>query len=246
MKRTLPDDITGVTTAFATGIEKCLGEKLYGIYLYGAAVFDDGGPVQDIDCHVILNDDPSDAERNGIERLLRKLAVTYPQFGDELDAYFILREDAKGSQSPQHQLDPAVYDTSWALHCAHVRAGRYVTLYGPEPDDIFPAPSWDDVANTLQDELAYVKSHYQYPAYCVLNLCRILASYRDRDPVKSKHGSGLWAAEQFPEWAPLIHAAMRFYCKKNTDNDTDILNEQVELFCAFAEGCIDKICRKQK
>ncbi len=244
MKNNVPDDVVQTMAAFINGLQKRLGTKLYGIYLYGAAVFDDGGPVQDIDCHVILNECLVGSERKAIAALLEELVENNPQFGEELDAYFILLEEAKGSQPPRHQLDPSVFDTSWALHCAHVRAGRYAIIYGPEPSDIFPAPTWTAVANALQYELAFVKSHLQYPAYCVLNLCRIVASFMDRDPVKSKHGSGLWAAERYPEWATLIHAAMRFYCKKTTDNDADILNEQLEQFYAFMEGCIEKAREK--
>lgn len=240
MNKRYPNDVVSVAQAFADGVADILGSKLYGIYMYGASVFDDAGPIQDIDCHVILTERLAGTERDALRELFGKLAESYPPLGGEVDAYFILLDDAKGTTPPQNQLKN-VFDDSWALHCAHVRAGRYETLLGPEPTEVFPAPTWRDIVTALDHELSYVKEHLCYPAYCILNLCRIALSYSERDPVKSKWGSGLWATERFPEWEPLIQAALRSYAKEDCDvqpKDHRLLKEQMGDFLACAEEYI--------
>ncbi|MFC1573247.1 aminoglycoside adenylyltransferase domain-containing protein, partial [Candidatus Eisenbacteria bacterium] len=237
----LPNQIHDVTKAFVDEAASILGAKLYGIYMYGASVFDDGGPIQDIDCHVILNGPLGKDEREALLNVHKELAERYPPLGGELDAYFILLDAAKASAPPQHQLDLTTFDNSWALHCAHVRGGRYVILWGPEPTEVFPAPSWGEIATALEDELAYVKGHLCHPAYCVLNLCRIAFSYSEKDPVKSKHGSGLWASERFPEWKPLIQVAMRVYEKEHSEEDGRLLGKQLNSFLMFVEEYLDRI-----
>jgi hypothetical protein len=234
MRRELPLSIKLVCSAFVDGLYQILGEKLYGVYLYGATVFADGSVIQDIDLHVILRDRLTQRERGASVQLHAELAERFPPRGGDLDAYYILLEDAKGSTPPQHQINAKIWDDSWALHCAHVRAGYYLRLWGPEPTEIFPAPSWSAIAAALEDELLYVKENLHYRAYCILNLCRIMYSYAERDPAVSKRFSGGWVAERFPEWAPLIGVAIRFYAKENSPQDDKLMGEQLDGFVEFA------------
>ena len=239
MRREFPESVEHVCMAFVDGLTRILGEKLYGVYMYGATVFADGGAVQDIDCHVILRERLTDSEREASVDLHGELAERFPPLGGELDAYFILFEEATGESPPVHQLNPENVDRSWALHCAHVRAGYYVCLLGPEPTEIFPAPSWSSISAALDGELQYVREHLRYPAYCILNLCRIMYSYAEKDPAVSKHFSGCWASGRFPEWGPLIQAAIRHYGKEGSPEDDRLMGERLDGFLRFAMDRID-------
>ena len=234
----LPSPVTDVCQAFVTELAEILGSNLHGIYMYGAAVFPDSGTIQDIDCHVILKDFLCDQTKEAILQLQRDLSDRFPSPREELDAYFILYKDAEKTCPPMHQLRSEIRDESWALHCAHVRAGRYISLYGPDPRKIFPAPTWDEISAALEHELRFIKKNLKYPDYCVLNLCRIMYSVQERDVAVSKFFSGEWARDQFPEWTPLIEAAVASYQARGTSDEAELLKREVESFVKFGSALI--------
>jgi hypothetical protein len=237
----LPQLVKDVCEAFTGGLKDILGTKLYGIYMHGAAVFPDSGPVQDIDCHVILQSPLNEQEKVNISRLFESLSKQFPPLGGELDSFFILLSDARKTSPPNNQRKPEIDDEWWALHCTHIRAGRYLRLYGPEPTEIFPAVLWQDISAALDHEIRFIESSLRYPAYCVLNLCRIIYSFQERNVVVSKRFSGGWAKIQFPEWAPLIEAALRFYEGSATPDDETYLRDKVGSFLTFASERIRKV-----
>ena len=230
----LPEEIETLTQAYVHGLRHILGNRLYGIYQHGASVFPEAKPVQDIDCHVILKRPLSKRNRQEILSLEESLKEDFPNVGDMLDVYIILLKEARGTANPQHQLHSILYDLAWPLHCAHVRAGYYRVLNGPEPNRIFPAPSWQAIATALEHELVYIQDNLNYPAYCVLNLCRVLYSYTTRDPAVSKQACGMWACQQFKQWDLVIRAALRFYRRQNGPADEILLRARVESFLTFA------------
>ena|GEM_PF-487647 len=232
-------DIQHVCDAYLEGLGEILGDALHGVYTYGAAMFEDGGTVQDLDCHVILDAAPSDEQRSRLIDLHRDLEIRFPPLGVEVDAYCILADGARKRVPPPNQLIE-IRDESWALHSAPVRGGRYRTLLGSEPADIFPIPSWSALTEALDHELAFISDNLRYPDYCTLNLCRIIRSFEEKNVVRSKHGSGRWASERYAQWKGLIQAAIRSYANTATDADNALLRDQVVPFHQFA---LDEIRR---
>jgi hypothetical protein len=237
----LPSDIEEICRVFLSGLKNALGEKLFGVYLYGARVFDEGGYGGDIDIHVIVRDQLNDEEETQLLEMHQSLVFDHPPLGAELDCYYILLEDARETLLPQHQLYPDIYDHSWALHCEHMRAGRCIVLYGPDPKEVFPAASWPELDEALQWELDFVEDSLgRYPDYCVLNLCRIMYSYQTKDVVISKRTSAEWAMDKYPDWTPLIQAALKSYDRKATKKEQELLKSQVVDFFDFASEKIDE------
>jgi len=232
----LPGEIQGLSQAFLCGLNRVLGEKLVALYLYGAVAFPEGGATGDVDFHVILREALNDGEKTGLDELHAALARDYPPLGAELDGYYLLLEQAHLTTLPQHQLRPEIRDNSWALHREHIRAGRCIVLHGPDPKQIYPAASWPELAAALDGEWDFVAVHLEeVPAYCVLNLCRLVYSYSTRDVVVSKRASAAWATGIFPAWRPLIAAAINFYDRRATAEDVALLQAEVGSFFAFAE-----------
>ncbi len=231
--------VDGLCDALAVGLRAALREKLLAVYVYGAVTFPETTDVGDLDFHAILLETPSDAEREAIQALRERLARDFAPLGHELDGYFIVADDARKSARPHHLLLPDVVDQSWALHRAHMLAGRVRVLHGPEPKTIFLAPTWRELEAALEGELAYVVKHLtEYPAYCVLNLCRLMYSYETHDVVTSKAAAARWASERFSAFRPLIDAALRSYARSEGEADRAMLSGGVKAFYDFAHEVI--------
>jgi hypothetical protein len=239
----IPDEISTLCQIFLAGLKNILGDNLIGIYLFGAMTFPQSGPIRDIDFHVILKEKPDDNQKSKLPKLHAHLAESFPPLGAELDGYYILLADTRQNSPPIHQFLPHLKDDSWALHCMHIRAGRCIVLYGPDPLTIYPDMPWTDIEMALQGELNFVKPILEkYPDYCVLNLCRLMYSYETRNVVTSKRASGKWAKEKYPEWGSLIDAAVKSYDEIATDEDRKFMKHMISEFHAFVLGKIHS-CR---
>ncbi len=237
----LPEAIAELCYAYRDCLKGTLGEKLVGLYVYGASIFPETEATGDVDFHAILSEALTDAERAGVNAIHEEMARSYPPLGEELDAYYLLLDQVRRPQPdpPVHQVLADVVDSSWALHRAHMLAGRCVILHGPQPSELFPAPTWDELDVALRGELTYVVDHLQkYPGYSILNLCRLMYSYRTRDVVVSKFASAQWAETRYPEWSSLIDRARSSYRGTATDEDWAIMRRDVASFLAFADGQI--------
>ena len=235
----VPHDIQDLGAALVQGLTAALGHKLYGVYVYGAVAFFEGGATGDVDFHVILKEPLTEGEKAALRALHDELARDYPPLGVDMDGYYILLADARRTSPPEHQFLPGVLDNSWALHRAHIRAGRRIVFCGPDPNEIYPPASWPELEQALQGELDYVEQHLtEYPAYCVLNLCRLIYSYRTRDVVISKRASAAWANETIPEWRALIEVALKSYDGQATAEERALLESQTRPFFEFALGRI--------
>jgi hypothetical protein len=237
----IPEGIQDLCEALLDGLNTALGEKLYGVYLYGALVFPEGSATRDIDFHVILNHALNDREKLALNELHAALARDYPPLGVGLDGYYLLLEQAVQTMPPRHQLMADVVDNSWALHRAHIRAGRCIVLQGPDPRQVYAEASWSELESALQGELEYVKEHLlEYPAYCVLNLCRLMYSFETKDVVVSKMGSARWAYEAFSEWRPHIDVARRVYEGSATAEEKELIRLEVGDFFDFSYRYIER------
>lgn len=236
-----------ISQDFVNGLKDILGEKLYGVYIYGAAAFPDTLPMGDIDFHVILKSNLTNEERSKLEKLHESLAEKYPPLGKELDGYYILLKDALQKAPPQSQMWKRATDNSWALHREHILAGRYITLYGPEPKKIYPPATWSEIEIALYGELDYVEKHLQdYPDYCILNLCRLIYSFQTKNVVISKDKASNWAKKTFPQWKKHIEFARKSYAKQASQKDRQFLLAEVEIFFGFARNQIEQACKKLK
>lgn len=230
-----PLDVRDLCRAFAAGVRDAVATKLVAIYVYGAVTFPETTNTGDVDFHAILATAPTQEERAAVLALHERLAADFPPLGAELDGYYVLLEDARGRTPPRHLLYPQLVDDSWALHRAHILAGRVWNLVGPRPETIYVAPAWDELAAALDGELRYVKEHLaQYPAYCVLNVCRLLYSWETRDVVTSKAAAAEWARRRLPDWQPLVERAAVAYARRTTGAEDEALALGVHDLHTFA------------
>lgn len=223
-------------TSLLDGLKAILDDNLCGIYLYGALVFPETRYIKDIDLHVIVKRPLTAVEKEGIRHLHKALADEFPPVvGEELDAWYLLLDDAQKVSSPRHQVYPDLSDGSWSLHRAHIRAGYCIVLYRSDHEQVFPAPTWPEIVQSLEVERGYVEALLtRYPDYCVLNLCRLIYSYRTKNVVISKRAAAEWALNQLDTWGSLIEAALRVYEREAGEGDRQLLESGTEGFYQFA------------
>jgi len=235
-------EFRGLCEEFAAGVRSVLQEKLYAVYIYGAVTFPETKHTGDVDFHAVLVAPPTEEERANLLQLHARLEREVPPVGTDLDGYYVLLDDARRAGRPRHLLFPEIVDESWALHRAHMLAGRVAVLHGPDPRTIFASPTRAELDEALDGEIDYVKRHLaDYPGYCVLNLCRLLYSWETGDVVTSKAAATAWALERFPAWRELIALGSLAYAKQATAAGLLALANGLPTFASFAQGEIESL-----
>ncbi len=206
----IPETVAALSEAFVAGLEETLARNFAGLFLYGAACFPPSSVI-DFDGHVLLNEPLTDEDRKNLDAMHARIRPL--PLGDEMDVWYITIDDARSAKPPTHQRNTTMTDGSWALIRAHVHAGRFIQAAGPDPREIAPVPTWPELDIALQNELDWLAKHFDdAPAYVTLNLCRILASYENRDVVLSKLQAGIWAIGALDvDHHPGIRAALSSY-----------------------------------
>jgi hypothetical protein len=206
----IPQTVATLSDAFVAELKATLGPSFSGLFLYGAACFPPSSVI-DFDGHVLLNEPLTDEDCKNLDAMHARLRPL--PLGDEMDVWYITLEDARSAKPPTHQRNTTMSDGSWALHRAHVHAGRFIQAAGPDPRDIVPVPTWPELDDALRNELRWLSDHFHdAPAYVTLNLCRILASYENRDVILSKLQAGIWAIGALDvDHHPRIRTALSSY-----------------------------------
>ena len=230
------------SSIFLAGVKEVLGDNLHSCYLYGASMFPH--PVLwrvDFDYHIIIKKSLPAAQAHAMLELYKKLNKEGP-LGEELDGYCVSLGDARLRDLPRDQVLENVYDYAWALHRAHIHAGRFLLLYGQDPREFLPAPEWAELDAALEHELEFVKENPQDRNYGVLNLCRLLYSRTTKDVVTSKYQAGQWALDSLDgAWRPVIEAALRDYEDAPKAGDEELVQERYPDFLAFAVPEIERM-----
>jgi hypothetical protein len=243
----LDGEVQALVRDFLAALEDVLGETLVGLYLFVALTFPDSrDTAQDIDFHLIVRRPLDPVQREGIEGLRRRMAAEH-RLGNELDGYCIALADTMRLAPPRHQLWPlsaVPADFAWALHCAHLRAGRAIVVRGPDPREIYPAPEWADLEAALFSEIQFVRQHLaDAPAYCVLNACRLLYSFTTREVVVSKRAAADWVLQEVPELQrEMIEAALHDYDGNTSERDRALLTRDV---CCFTNAIWGRIAGEE-
>jgi hypothetical protein len=230
----LPDTVVALTDSLQRGVAGVLGRGFAGLFLYGALAFPRPEHwLVDVDFHVLVRKPLTDAQRADVRTRYATLAHA-SELGTELDGYYVLLSEAARAEPPRHQLDLTMRDEAWALHRAHVLAGRYFLVAGLDPRDLVPEPTWAELEAGLRAEMRFVDTHPRATAFGILNGARILYSFEKQDVVVSKYEAGQWALASLPaEWHAAVHAALRSYEQAAAAGDARTLEESWAPFVAY-------------
>jgi hypothetical protein len=235
----LPEVARSAWTHLRDELIAILGDDLVAMWAYGGSTAVEGTPrAGDLDTYVIVRRSPDAATAQAIEDAQAAIAG---ETGLEWDAWYVLEADGRRPAAPRHAFREDRRDTSWAINRAHWLAGRYVHLYGREPAEVVPPPTWLELEVDLDRELEHLEAHVaagdtdSYEAtYAILNGSRILRALETRDVAISKRSAGRWALEHLPvRWHAVVRAAGRAYDGQATTEDTDLLALEMAPFVAM-------------
>ena len=236
----LSNVVVAACTRLRDGLLEILGDDIVALWVYGASVI--ANPTDrlgDVDTHCILRAPISGETGAWIDALHRCIELN---LGIEFDGWYVVLADALRPEVPTHAFRPGLIDESWALHRAHLLAGRCAVVHGADPRTILPRPTWPELESALGHELRYIEEHLDrlqtawVAPYVVCNCCRIVYSFETRDVVTSKRESVGWALKVFPDrWHNLVRAAARWYERTEEPRDPALLREQAPAFVAFTK-----------
>ena len=235
----IPTSARKAWLALRTDLQRILGDDLVALWAYGGTVsIDDPARAGDLDTYVLLARQPDDETASAIEEAQDAIASS---LGVEWDTWYVLAEAARAAEPPRHAWREGRRDTSWAINRAHWLAGRFVNLHGPEPSELVPAPSWEELEAELDRELEHIERHVvegdsdPYEAtYAFLNGCRVLHALETHDVALSKRAAGAWGLAHLPRrWHPALRAATRTYDGHPADGDAALIAAQMAPFVAF-------------
>jgi hypothetical protein len=239
MSKRAPRPLRPLLHAFSQALRGKMGRELFGLYVFGSAAFPGFVPRSgDIDFIAVTRGALSGKRREQVDRIHRELARSF-RHGALLDGFYVPLGKARGRRIPDRlafaahgRLGTGGRDAAWALHREHLRAGACLVLHGPAPDRVFPPATRREIANALKREREYVrKVLHRYPAYAVLNLCRLEYSRQRGDVVLSKVEAGRWAQRHLKAWRPLVEAALRTYLGRPEEGDSRRLGRETPDFC---------------
>jgi Aminoglycoside adenylyltransferase, C-terminal domain len=210
----LPADFQRRFERLRRDLETMFGTAVASLFSYGALAFPHPvGWRSDLDFHVLLERPLTTDEQSAIEAIHARL-------GTDVDGYYVTVEDARRREPPRHQLDLTVRDEAWALHRAHVCAGRYFLIVGLDPRELMVEPTWEEIDTALRSELRFIVEHPQHAEFGILNACRILYTVEHGDAVVSKYASAQWARARVTkrERAAIDAAVQRYLSDSETDH----------------------------
>ncbi len=243
----VPEEVKPLLKDFSESLQKILGENLYGIYIYGSLVFPEKMGLNDVDSHVFIKKALNENEKEKIRELHKSLEKKYPFIGDDLDCWYVLLQDVLDNVSLKHQvIEKDLYSDDWPLIKAHIFAGKYIPLYGPKLEKIISKPTWEEIDKGLQYSIDWIIKEEdifnKYPCYGIINLFRIIYSYKYKDPVLSKAQAVEWGIKNFPEWEKHLELSRKCYLRTITKEEKAFLISEVkELFFNFGLEYIKKL-----
>jgi Domain of unknown function (DUF4111) len=220
-----------------------LNNNLVGAYLHGSIAFPEYSPAAgDIDFYVVVHRPLNRTEIKNLDRVHRSLAANLP-FGRKLDGFYIPFANARKPENPKRlvygahgRIHRGGSDDAWALHREHFARTEYIRLYGPSASGIFPSASWPEIRRALYRQLIYARKIIDSdPWWSVLNLCRLMYSFKMGGVAISKLGAASWALKKLPlRWKPVIRSATKAYKGTADRRDRVMLKRDARKFLGFA------------
>ena len=234
-----PEPIRELINNILKNYKKILGDNLIGVYLHGSLAMNCFTPfASDVDLLVIVEEKLTIEQKKAIIDYLLKQYENLPVKGIEMS--IVLEEYLKNFiyptpfelhysndwyeqyESGKVDYSKQNYDDDLAAHFV-ITKKRGICLFGKAIKEVFPEIPKAIYAQSLLSDAKWIyERSEEYPVYTILNLCRILAFFKD-NKIASKKEGGEWALLKLPrKFSSLINSALLCYSNAIEHRQLDV------------------------
>jgi len=235
MQSTKYPNVNGFLAKFLNVLQKVLGTKFFGFYLYGSlATGDFDSESSDIDFVVVTKSELNTNEIKNLKKMHRKLADKPKSWGSRVEGAYIPR-GALRKYDPKYK-QPFLSTTTpfgkrklgrdWIIN-RYILREKGIVIYGPNPKTLIDPVSKKELIDTVRNLLCKDWNKHVsgpkwmerrlYQAFTILTMCRALYALEFGEII-SKQKAFVWAkANLDKKWRKLIDWAI----EKRADNKKD-------------------------
>lgn len=215
-------EVNEILATVLAEMQRILGARLVGLYLYGSLVTGDfDSESSDIDLLAATSSDLDNSEFDALHEMQDALVKQHKRWEHRIEiAYLSVHalQTFKSKTSPIAIISPGEpfhikeAGIDWLTNWYIVRE-KGVALFGPPPTTIIDSVSKAEFITAVREhakswsEWVHDDNSRQSQAYTILTLCRAFYTTTNGEQV-SKKQAALWAAQKLPEWASLINNAL--------------------------------------
>ena len=225
MRPTSHPHVNAILATLLSEMQRILGDKLVGLYLYGSLVVGDfENESSDIDLLAATSVDIEDRDFDALKQMHDDFARHHQEWEGRIEVQYLSVAALRIFKAQTHKM--AVISPGEPFHV--IEAGKHytpnwyvvqeqgATLFGPSPRTLIDPISKEEFVDAIREHARQWRQWVQdtgkgagSQAYAILTMCRALYTCTYGEQV-SKKRAALWARHYLPEWAPLIATALRW------------------------------------
>lgn len=241
-------DINELLELLLSGMQKILGEKLIGLYIFGSLVVGDFDyESSDIDLVAAISAELDEHEFERLKMMQADIVRNNKKWDDRIEIGYISVENLKKSKphftialiSPGEPFHVKEADTDWIIN-RYVLREKGIALFGPSPKTLVDSISKEELIQAVQEqakewrEWIHHDRQRNFQAFAILTMCRALYTFKTGDFV-SKKQAALWAEKELPHWSSLIQNALLWReAWRDEQVDHDATLQETLQFVRFA------------
>lgn len=249
--------VSEYTETLLLEIQKILGEKLMGLYLYGSATAGDfDSNLSDIDLLAVISDRLTKNEFIGLEEMHNKFAIKFPEWKDRIEVTYATQEGLKSFRdkrseiaeiSPGEAFHFKDAGNDWLINWYIVRENGK-TLFGAKITEIIPIILKEEyIAAVKIQALSWSKRISGYSekstrgsvAYAIFTMCRAMYSFYFGEQATKKQAA-LWIVDKFPQWKELIANAIKWREVQWLPKQ-EVIGDDLPMIIKFVNFAVDQI-----
>ena len=247
------NNINNLLSDLLRQIQRALGNKLLGLYLYGSLASGDfDKKFSDIDLLAVTKSTITSKELKTLKITHADFAKRHKNWNDRIEVqYFSVsglnkfksRTSKMANISPGEPLHMVKANLDWLMNWYFVQENGIV-LFGPLPKFI-PHISKIEFLDSVKkhalqwkDYAVNTKNSRGYQAYAILTMCRAVYTLKHKKQT-SKIKSAAWFQKEFSQWANLIKKALKWRkSSRNSIMNHKLTYPETEKFIGFTTRLI--------